>query len=255
MKKTTIYFSLATALAACLFLFPSLTGSIIVDKNDKPTDFLSKLWAGDRTEFITRSYPENIRVLKIEGNGRSVNIRLGQSADDNKYFSPNPNSYKARIVKDTLIIKNSEAMYLQLHKNTKINKIVLQNTGGLIEQSEMETPVDIELHEASNVRLVLPKSENATLIKNTRIFVYNQSIASLINGSVQTLDAYVDNAELNYSNAVVIDSANVQLVGRSIVKSSAVHEAQNVKTLTVSGDKQYFKPELIGHKVELLQKD
>lgn len=252
MKKTTLYFSLATALTACLFLFPSLTGSIMLDANEKPKGFLSKLWAGNRTEFMTHSYPNNIRVVKIEGSSNPVNVDILEG--EKKLFSPTPNSHKLRFSKDTLIIKTNNAAYLQLYTSSNLTKIIFEHATGQLSIKDTKTPLEVELMQSSTIRLNFPSltvDDSTAIIRDLNLFVSEKSVATLVSGKAKNIAACVNNAELNYSNAVAVDSANVQLAGRSIVKSLAFDSEHKLNNLIVSGHKQYFKPELIGNNVQL----
>ena len=252
MKKTTVYFSIATALTACLFLFPSLTGSIMLDENEKPKGFLSKLWAGNKTEFMTHSYPNDIRVVRIEGSSNPVNVDLLEG--EKKLFSPTPNSHKLRFSKDTLIIKTNNAAYLQLYASNNLTKIIFEHVTGNLSIKDRKTPFKVELIQSSTIRLNLPSlagDDSTDVITDLNLFVSDKSVATLVSGKAKSIVARVNNAELNYSNVVAVDSASVQLAGRSIVKSLSFDNEHKLNNLIVSGNKQYFKPELIGNNVQL----
>lgn len=253
MKKSTLYFSITTGIVACLLYFPSLTGSVVLDENEQPTDFLSKLWAGNKKISLTHAYGDNIRVLKIENAARwstKVTVREGE----NKYLGAQPNSYIPRNSGDTLILKVTDGAYFDVQTAGNLKTVVISKTDAHIDISNLHRSISIEATNSSNVRLNLPalaKEDTTVRQKDLQLAVAGKSVLTLINGGVKNLQARVENGELNYSNAVVIDSANVQLVGRSIVKSAAITEAHKLRKLVVSGDKQYFKRELTGNDVQL----
>lgn len=224
----------------------------MLDANEKPKGFLSKLWAGNRTEFMTHSYPNNIRVVKIEGSSNPVNVDILEG--EKKLFSPTPNSHKLRFSKDTLIIKTNNAAYLQLYASSNLTKIIFEHATGQLSIKDTKTPLKVELMQSSTIRLNFPSltvDDSTAIIRDLNLFVGEKSVATLVSGKAKNIAACVNNAELNYSNAVAVDSANVQLAGRSIVKSLAFDSEHKLNNLIVSGHKQYFKPELIGNNVQL----
>lgn len=253
MRKSILYFSITTGILACLLYFPSLTGSVIVDENEQPTDLLSKLWAGNKKISLTHAYGDNIRVLKIENAARwstQVMIREGE----NKYLGGQPNNYKSSISGDTLILKITDGTYFEVQSAGNLKTVVISKTDARIDISNLHRFINIEATNSSNVMLNLPalaKEDTVARQKDLQLAVAGKSVLTLINGGVKNLQACVDNGELNYSNVVVIDSANVQLEGRSIVKSTAAESENKLKKLIVTGDTKYFKPELIGQNVQL----
>lgn len=253
MKKSYIYFSIATLIMLSAVVFPGISGDIHVDKAGNPTDFLSKIWTLGHKVELRKTYPENVRILKINGNGHNISLRLYNSDDPQNYQIKKSNQVDTKTIGettgDTLVFNFKDNAELTLSAaQLGISKIILNNTKGFVTGELQRTELDLIVDQGSKIMLFLPTKDPISLL---HLALNNKSIVNFLEGKVPVIHSTIQDGELNYSNNLASDSLIVNLKGRSIVKSESPDIIHELHTLIVKGDKQHFKEALVGRNVKL----
>lgn len=254
MKKSILYFSIATALGLCLMYFPSLSGSAVIDQKLEPVGFLSKFWIAKKSIQLKPNYPEQVQVIKITGNSKTISLNLADGP--NSYFSNNLRTFRTSLDKDTLHIYVNNDAYLRISNTGKLQKIILSQANAHIKNLIQNKDIALEVNNASQLTLEQgDKQVQRETRNNLSLLIQGKSTVNLVNGSFKAVHAQLSDAALTYSNKLALDSAFVQLQGRSNVKSTEPGSIQELNTLVLSGNKQFFNAALLGKNVSLLLKD
>lgn len=252
MKKSILYFSIATLFGISIWYFPSLSGEVILNQKEEPVGLFSKLWAAGRPIKLTQSYPEGIRVLKIDAHGNSLNLLLNKG--DNSYYSRDLKKFTASISKDTLIIQMKGLASFFVTDNGNLEKIIIDQANAGISMGAAKELLTLELNNCKDINLTQSNKVNFAL-SHLQLNLRGKSKLNLGEGRLKSITAQLSDAELNYSNKLSVDTAYVNLQGRSTVKSTDAGSVQELKTLLLNGNKQFFKANLIGKNVALVLKD
>lgn len=252
MKKSFIYFGFAFIIMLCMTIFPSLSGTMRLNKEGEPLDLLSKLWASNRKVELKKTYPDNIRVLKIEGNGHRASINL--SSGENSYFSKDIYNFNTRVSNDTLIIDITKPTTLSLSGAENLEKIIFNNTEGYLSVNQRKDNLALEINNNANINLYTDSDKNEEFrINKLQLHLTDKSRLNINAAKIASIKADLKDAELNYSNELAADTALVNLQGRSIIKSDSPTSVHELKTLIVHGNKQHFKEALVGKNVQLIK--
>lgn len=252
MKKSFIYFGIAFIIMLCMTIFPSLSGTMRLSKEGEPLDLLSKLWASNRKVELKKSYPDNIRILKIEGNGHRASISL--SSGENSYFSKDIYNFNTRVTNDTLFFDISNPTTFSLNDMGNLEKIIFNNTEGHISVNQRKDNLALEINDGTNINMYTGKPEYEEFqINNLQLNLQDKSMLKINAAKIKSIKADLKDAELNYSNELAADTVLANLHGRSIVKSDAQTSVHELKTLIVQGNKQYFKESFVGKNVQLIK--
>jgi len=253
MKKSFIYFGISLIITLCTVIFPSLSGKMRLNRDGEPLDLLSKLWASGHKVALKKTYPDNIRVLKIEGNGHRASISL--TTGENSYFSKDIYNFNTRVTNDTLFFDVSKPITFSLRDVGNLEKIILNNTEGYISVNQRKDNLALEINDGANINLFTDSVKNESFrIHKLQLNLQDKSTLKINAAKIQSIKADLKDAELNYSNELAADTVFVNLQGRSIVKSDAQTSVHELKTLIVQGNKQYFKEALVGKNVQLIKK-
>lgn len=245
MKKSILYTCLATVLAISFYFLPSLYGTIRLNSKNEAMDPLSKLWMRNKNIQLTNPYPNNIRVLKIEGSGNQLGINILKGK--NMYYSNDVYQFSANISNDTLYIKTKGKANFLLHNSGNLEKLIIEEATGTINYKLDKENFAVVLNDSAKIELIYPQQKEMKVpCKHLQLELANKSNLGLYNGNIEQIDARLENSELTIANNIATDTARVNLVGRSVLKSAQPGHLQEVKTLIIQGDQQYFKKTFMG---------
>jgi len=252
MKKSFIYFGIAFIIMLCTIIFPSLSGTMRLNKEGEPLDLLSKLWASGHKVALKKTYPDNIRVLKIEGNGHWTSINLFNG--ENSYSSKDIYNYTTHVSNDTLLLNVSNTTAFSLNDMGNLEKIIFNNAEGQISVHQRKDNLALEINNSANINLHTDKPDYEEFqINNLQLSLQDKSTLKINAAKIKSIKADLKDAELNYSNELAADTILANLHGRSIVKSDSQTSVHELKTLIVQGNKQYFKETFVGKNVQLIK--
>lgn len=271
MKKSNITLLLSFAFAMAYFLFPAVFGSISVDQQGKPTDFMSKFWL-NMSPKTNLEFEQAINHIKIIGSEEATISLVINKGNGYRLNSKDMHNFNYKFHKDTLEIRlKKENTYLELEQPTPIHTISCANKTDLqlipIETRDSLQKLAITLEDNSTLKMgeytkkygyaTSSANQGPVTIKNLELHLSNQSSAYL--GSIQTdkCIAKLTDAFLNCERSDKIDSLKIQLNGKSTIKNTTPtmdnrgnisvkdNNSSNIGHLIVSGNMEYFNKKFI----------
>lgn len=238
---------------------PQLLGLMKIGPDNKPVDFLSRFWFDQSDQPSHQHSLPKFRHIELDGGGRNFSLTLNKNKSyASEAFSDTYKNLSVAVKNDTLFITslNKRGNYITLDighqlshltvKHADVNVIIAQE---LVDNMHLNVLGQSEFvfnhftrEEADTLQKVIPK---------LTVVVSEQSKAYLLDSYIGQLDVDLQEGLLRYSPKLKVDTMNVKLAGKSAVSSTQFDDNNQVHVLNVSGDKDYFRKELIGQNVQL----
>ncbi|MBD1434129.1 hypothetical protein H8B06_14925 [Sphingobacterium sp. DN00404] len=255
MKTSNILFILAIATAILGIRFTESLCTVTMTLDNKPIDNISKFWLKRYDLKVTQELPQPIKHIKVTGDTDKelqLEIHKTQGAENN-LFSHNPQQFDYKTVGDSLLIHvTGKYARIDLRQATPVEDVEAQYINVNI-QHIMQDKFRIAAMDGSQFflkRNYLRRDEQDTIgyltIESTK-----QANVTLANIYINNANVSLNDAVLSYSSTTQIDSLSVHLDGRSTVKLNSGDKGQQVANISLSGNKQFFKKELLGKDVNI----
>lgn len=260
MKTSGILLLLSALLIGLKVTRPELTGILLLSDKGAPKNSIVKFWMNT---FEYKNTPDTLTVnfkhLKLEGGGTTELEILPEDPKQTACFVI-PENQTYRVVNDTLIIHAQRsvrnASYIQIYKNIASIEVVDGTT--LFISNVNQSFLTIHVKDKSKLELVrmwtnrnlIP--DNKPMLENFTVKATGESHVELSNLVTSHISADINNSMLKYWSSLVADTMQVNLSGKSNVRSMNFPEESGVNMLKVSGNKTYFKRHLVGKGVKLV---
>lgn len=249
MKTSHILFAIALFMGIFATFYIELIGSIKMTTENKPIDRISAFWLKFYDIKVTQKFSNPIRHIKVTG-GKDKDLYLNiqkAPADKNSLYSINPQNFSYKIVNDSLLIHiESRFADITLQQNVPLASIEARQVSVCLNNI-----IQDQLHIAAidNARFSVSKpfqrSDQRDSIGELTIQAANASSVYLDNLIVNTSNAVMHDAVLNYTSSTQMDSLAVHLHGRSTVTSN--FKESRIASMRILGNKEYFKKEFLGN--------
>jgi len=237
MKKSTLYFSLAIAIMFICALYQPLIGSVYLDKDGKPADLISKIWMQFFDVQTIETIPDQIKHLKIYGDGNHSTMIIYSQVDSTHINSDKLNKIEKIVVKDTLILKVRDIHIFGVYIKGNLSSITLNNVKTNWNLKQMDSMTII----AENGTHVNNHFTDTLNLKKLSLQIKDRSTFTVMPLKADKINAHIEDGALYYNSGLSTDSLIVNLVGKSVVRCEQPNEMQYVKNLIISGNKQYYK--------------
>lgn len=261
MKTSGILLLLSALLIGLKVVKPELTGILFFSDKGAPKNSIVKFWMN---KFEYKNMPDTLTVnfkhLKLDG-GETIELEILPEGPNQTACFVIPENQTYSVVKDTLIIHAQrsvrDASYIKIYKNIESIEVVGGTT--LFINNVNQRHLNIHVKDKSKLKLIrMWISRNVILddvpmLENFKVKATGESHVELSNLVTSTISADINNSMLKYWSSLEADTLQVNLSGKSNARSMNFPEENGVNTLIVSGNKTYFKPDLVGKGVKFVE--
>lgn len=263
MKTSNIIFVSVLALFLVVGFVPQLLGIMKIDRDNKPIDLMSQLLYDhtSRSDELNRVLPK-FKYIQVDGRNHDFSLTLYKSeVAKTRIIGSSLTNVIVDVKNDTLFLasRNNKYDLLNLEIGHEVKQLTINNANI---QSWISPPLLKNLHiqVQGQSEFVLqpftpPHEEKADVIlpfiPRLSIAASEQSRVHLSYQHIGQLQVNLQEAMLRYLSNLKVDTMNVKLVGKSTVSSSQIFDNNQIQVLNVSGDKDFFRKDLIGRNVQL----